>query len=406
MDKKNIEKRTALEAKLDEKMKQASEAVEGRDVVTAKELMEEIEEIKQEIDALAEKVEEVEEDEDVETEEAPEENSTEEDVENNDKNDEGDTIMENRQILDVKCEERNAFKEYLETREIIGDNLTTESGFVVIPEDVQTDIQKIEAKRFNLEQYVRVKNVNTQAGDYPVVKLNTLEGLPTVDELEKNPALAVQALTKVPFKVETHRGFFRVSQETIDDGYDVMGELLEYIATLVTNTRNAAVLDAIKNGTQGDDGKVKKFTVKQAKSLDEIKKVLNVDLAPHYINRVAIMNQSAFHQLDTVKDENGRYLLQDDIKSASGKALLGAPVEVVSDDLLKNVAGRSPVIFGDLEEGITLFKRSEYQARWEDFMHFGQGIMTAVRQDTRIADEEAAIVVEIDLSAAPAGEGK
>src|SRR5699024_6822673 len=40
----------------------------------------------------------------------------------------------------VTHEEVRAFENYLETRDIAGGSLTTESGFVVIPEEIVTDI--------------------------------------------------------------------------------------------------------------------------------------------------------------------------------------------------------------------------------------------------------------------------
>lgn len=381
-------------------------AIEKRDVDAANEIKAELEVIQQKITELEARIEELEEDEaeDQEEETEDEQEETEENSEQKKQEERTkgeDENMEKRQILDEVNEERKAFVDYLETRSVDGSNLKTESGFVVVPENVQAEIYKLQNKHFNLEQYVRTKSVNHEAGSYPVVKLNTLEGLPEEKELEKNPVLAVQPFSKVPYKIKTHRGFFRASQELIEDGYKLFEEINQYIAVLANNTRNVAIIDAIKNGTLDDEGQTQKFKQVAVNDIDGLKKVVNVDVAPHYVNKMALMNQNAYQALDTVKDKNGRYLLTDDIKSPIGKALFGAPVVVVSNDLLKdNTSGRSPIIFGDLEEGITLFKRSEYQAKWEDFMHFGTGIMTAVRQDVRVADKDAVVIANIDFSKA------
>lgn len=401
------EKRALLATKTDE----ATKSIEARDIELAKTLKAEIDVIQEEVTVLANKVAELTGEEDEQEDETNDAKEKEVELENKTKETEQDSEerntqikgedikMETRQVIVEGNEERDAFKSYLETREVAGDNLKVDSGFVVVPEDVQNEIYKLQNTMFNLEQYVRVKSVTHQAGDYPIVKLNTLEGLPTVAELEENPALAVQALNKVAYKIVTHRGFYRVSQEVIEDGFNVFAELNEYIAVLVNNTRNKAIIDAIKNGTKDGEAVNQKFVEKDVTTLDGLKKILNVDLAPHYVHKTAITNQNGFHQLDTLKDSSGRYLLQDDIKSASGKSLLGAPVVVVSNELLKDKAGKSPVIFGDLEEGLTMFKRSEYQAKWEDFMHFGSGIMTAVRQDVRVVDKEAVIIANIKIEA-------
>ena len=54
------------------------------------------------------------------------------------------------------------FKRYIETRaDIPGGSLKTDSGFVVIPEEIVTDILKLKEVEFNLDQYVTVKKVKT-----------------------------------------------------------------------------------------------------------------------------------------------------------------------------------------------------------------------------------------------------
>ena len=92
----------------------------------------------------------------------------------------------------VTSEERKAFKNYLETRDIAGGSLTTESGFVVIPEEIVTDILKLKEVEFNLDQYVTVKNVQNGSGKYPVVRQSQVAALPEVEELAANPELAVK----------------------------------------------------------------------------------------------------------------------------------------------------------------------------------------------------------------------
>src|SRR5699024_3988026 len=92
----------------------------------------------------------------------------------------------------VTNEETRTFQNYLETRDISGDNLKTDSGFVVVPEEIVTDILKLKEKEFNLDQYVTVKQVSYGSGKYPVVRQSEVATLPEVEELEENPKLAVK----------------------------------------------------------------------------------------------------------------------------------------------------------------------------------------------------------------------
>ncbi|RYS18751.1 phage major capsid protein, partial [Staphylococcus pseudintermedius] len=58
----------------------------------------------------------------------------------------------------VTSQEVRDFKAYLESRDDIkGGSLKTDSGFVVIPEEIVTDIFKLKEVEFNLDKYVTVK---------------------------------------------------------------------------------------------------------------------------------------------------------------------------------------------------------------------------------------------------------
>ena len=312
--------------------------------------------------------------------------------------------VQNRQILNAVpaiSEQRADFKKYLETRaDIPGGSLKTDSGFVVIPEEIVNDILKIKEVEYNLDQYVTVKKVANGAGKYPVVRQGAVAALPTVAELAINPELAVSPFFELRYEIKTHRGYFLVSKEAIEDAkVDIMSELSEWIGRLIAATRNAAILTALTVGTPGVDGQTLVIEKVDAVGVDGIKDAVNLRILPNYGNNVALMNQSAFNELDKLKDGNGRYLLQDDIKASSGKSLLGARIDVVSDVTLPSVAGQHPIIIGNIKDAIVLFDRSRYEARWTDYMHFGEGLMIALRQDVRILDEKAAVYLQ--FSAVP-----
>src|SRR5699024_11844044 len=123
-------------------------------------------------------------------EEAEEEGKTEKNEEVN--------VVEERSISRIEVpekvthEEVRAFENYLETRDIAGGSLTTESGFVVIAEEIVTDILKRKEVEFNLDQYVTVKNVQNGSGKYPGVRQTQEAALPECEELAAKPELAVK----------------------------------------------------------------------------------------------------------------------------------------------------------------------------------------------------------------------
>ena len=295
------------------------------------------------------------------------------------------------------------FKHYNETRaDIPGGSLKTDSGFVVIPEEIVTDILKLKEVEFNLDQYVTVKSVQNGSGKYPVVRQSQVAALPEVEELAENPELAVKPFFQLAYDIKTHRGYFRISREAIEDSkVDVLGELKQWMARTIAATRNQAIINVIKNGGPGEDGENTKIASEEVtgatskETIDGLKDAINKHIIPNYEHNVAIVSQTGFNTLDKLADKEDRYLIQPDIKEASTKRLLGAKVIVLPDEMLGE-KGSNTLIFGNLKDAITLFDRSQYQAAWTDYMHFGECLMVAVRQDVRLLDHKAAVVIDLN----------
>src|SRR5690625_4727386 len=113
------------------KVKEVRDALDRDDIEKAKSLKEEVDEMKAEIDELADKVEKIEEE---------NKEDEQEDEGNQISNGEGEQRMAQPFIPEPTNEETRAFQSYLETREIDGGALKTDSGFVVVPEEVVNEI--------------------------------------------------------------------------------------------------------------------------------------------------------------------------------------------------------------------------------------------------------------------------
>lgn len=295
------------------------------------------------------------------------------------------------------------FKNYIETRaDIPGGSLKTDSGFVVIPEEIVNDILKLKEVEFNLDQYVTVKSVQNGSGKYPVVRQSQVAALPEVEELAENPELAVKPFFQLVYDIKTHRGYFRISREAIEDSkVNVLDELKQWMARTIAATRNQAIINVIKNGGPGEDGENTKIPNEivngstSKETIDGLKDAINKHIIPNYEHNVAIVSQTGFNTLDKLADKEDRYLIQPDIKETSAKRLLGAKVVVLPDETLGE-KGSNTLIFGNLKDAITLFDRSQYQAAWTDYMHFGECLMVAVRQDVRLLDHKAAVVIDLN----------
>nr|DAX75500.1 MAG TPA: major capsid protein [Caudoviricetes sp.] len=232
----------------------------------------------------------------------------------------------------------------------------------------------------DLKQFVTVHKASKGEGSYPILKQATSK-MASVEELEKNPALAKPEFTDVAWKVKTYRGAIPLSQEAIDDAdVDLLAIVAEAANQIKVNTTNDVIGTVLKT-----------FEEKQAADLDAIKAILNVDLDPAY-NVSFVVSQSFYQKLDTLKDKNGRYLLQDSIVSASGKAFLGHPVFVVADTML-GVAGEAKAFIGDVQRAVLFADRQELGLRWTDNEIYGQYLQAVVRFDVKKADAKAGYFV-------------
>lgn len=282
-------------------------------------------------------------------------------------------------------EELEAFRHYLMTGETRAE-VTTASEGIVVPEEIATEVINLTDAMVSLDKYVRVKNVTNKRGTQPVLDAaadNT--PLPSVAELQANPQLAIQALRDLDYDIQTYRGYIPISREALEDSTNAEEVVRQVLANKVIATRNAHIL-AVLNA----------LPAQAVTDADGLKAILNTQIKPKY-NKLLIMSQSAYNTIDTLKDGNGRYLLQDSITASSGKVLFGKEVVVFEDELI----GADTIFAGDPASAVVLFNRSQYQAKWTDYMHFGECLMVAVRHDVKALSTDA--VVRITFTAAPAG---
>ena len=246
---------------------------------------------------------------------------------------------------------------------------------VTSEELVTTPIREVNTT-VDLKQFTTIHPAQKGSGKYPILKKATSK-MASVAELEKNPKLAKPEFEQVDWTVETYRGAIPVSQESVDDAdVDLVSIVAEAAAQIKVNTTNAAIADVLKS-----------FTAKAVKNLDEIKGILNVDFDPAY-DVAFVVSQSFYQFLDSLKDQNGRYLLQDSITAASGKVLLGKPVFVLSDTVLGN-AGEAKAFVGDFKRAVLFADRQDLGLRWADNEIYGQYLQAVLRFDAVKADEKA-----------------
>lgn len=128
--------------------------------------------------------------------------------------------------------------------------------------------------------------------------------------------------------------------------------------------------------------------------IDGLKDIVNVTIDPAY-NVKFIASQSFFNELDKMKDNDGRYLLQQDVTVASGYKLLGREVVVMADDVIGTAAGNKVAFVGDPSLFVKFFDRQQASVRWVDNDVYGQLLAGFVRFDVEVADTAAGFYVTL-----------
>lgn len=266
----------------------------------------------------------------------------------------------------------DAFEAFLKTGEV-RDGVSTVDGQVIIPKEI-LDIQKVPTDATQLSTYVNRVNVTTGVGALPILAKNTAR-LATAEELAQNPEIAKLQLKEVDYKAVTYRGVLPVSMEMLQDAPEINGVISTYVSEAKNLTEQYKIGEVLA-----------KATPVAVSDVDGIKDAFNHDLANY--NKMFVVSESLYAEIDKLKDADGRYLLQDSITAPSGKQLLGAPVVIVADDVLGK-AGEAHAFVGDVKAFALEAMRSDISVAWQDDDIFGKKLAVALRADFQVADDQA-----------------
>lgn len=255
----------------------------------------------------------------------------------------------------------------------------------MIPEEVIYNPESEVNSVYDLSKLVTKTPATTASGTYPILK-RAVAVMNTVEELAESPELAKPEFEEVTWKIATYRGKIPISEESLQDTQvPLMPVIQRNAGEQRLNTLNKAI-----------SAKLVTFNAKASTAdtvADDLKHVLNVDLDPAY-DKSIVLSQSAYQVLDTLKDKEGRYLLQESITAASGLTLFGKQVVVVNDELLGKV-GEAHIWVGDLKRAILYVNRVDTQITWVKNEIYGQYLGLVMRFDVEVADKSAGYFVTV-----------
>ena len=205
-------------------------------------------------------------------------------------------------------------------------NIGLSAGSVIIPETILNS--EHEVHQFpRLGSLVRTIKVSTTTGKLPVFQTST-DKLSLHTEFTPSKQHAAPEIKPINWDLNTYTGNYAFSQDLISDSsYDWQSELQSRLQELKDNTQDDLIINALTNGVTA---------TKVTDLVNDIKTALNVNLKPQDSAAASIiLSQSAFNELDQMKDQMGRPLVQPDVTKATGQTILGKTVIVVDDLLLR-----------------------------------------------------------------------
>lgn len=291
---------------------------------------------------------------------------------------------------------------------------TPEEGGYTVPEDIQTKINEYRTARASLIDLVDVETVTTKKGSRTFKKRSQQTGFVKVGEASKIPGKNTPKFERLDYEIDKYAGYFPVTNELLEDSDQAIASvLITWIGDESRVTRNNIIRATINTKA--------KVTLT---GLDDIKKTINVTLGSAFkaTSRI-ITNDDGLQYLDTLKDADGKYLLQPNpaepmqLRLCAGSTII--PIFVIPNgDMPSDVATagkrKIPFIIGDLKEGVKFFDRKQLSiltsaiAQVGDLNAFEEDLTlyrAIEREDCRTKDTEAFVNGEIIIDdAAVAGE--
>ncbi|WP_025848692.1 phage major capsid protein [Paenibacillus ehimensis] len=302
---------------------------------------------------------------------------------------------------EISGEQRSVIREY-ERRAVMnegGTNPAIPDGDVglVVPQDIQTQINTLMREWNDLSEYVTVENVTALSGSRVLETDADMTPFADVDEYGNIPQTDNPKFTPISYAVKKRAGFLPLTNELLSDNdANLIGYVTNWIARKAVHTRNTKILALLKT-----------LTPQALADIKAINKVLNVSLDPAISRSAALLtNQDGFDWLDNQVDGMGRPILQEDIAQPGRKMFKGRPIAVVSNRNLPSTGTSAPLFIGNLKQFAVVFNRRFFELAstregGDAWRRDTTEMRTIMRDDYKQWDGEAAVFGQLDITPTP-----
>lgn len=269
---------------------------------------------------------------------------------------------EMRELHGANESAKDQFAHFLKTGEVTRDNTTggigLSNGQVLIPQDIlPAEHEQHQFPRLgNLVRQIAVKHTT---GKLPVFQPGSGK-LALHTELQSTANSTSPEIKEILWNLKTYTGRYVFTRELMDDSdYNWEAELQARLVELRDNTEDDLIVTQLTNGVTA---------VKPTNLIDDLKLILDSKLKPYDSNAASIvLSQSAFAQLDQMKDTEGRPLVQPNVTLGTGNAILGKTVTVVDDTLFPSAKqGDVNIVVAPLQKAVIKFKSNEITGQFVD----------------------------------------
>lgn len=269
---------------------------------------------------------------------------------------------EMRELHSANESAKDQFAHFLKTGEITRDNTSggigLSNGQVLIPQDIlPAEHEQHQFPRLgNLVRQIAVKHTT---GKLPVFQPGSGK-LALHTELQSTANSTSPEIKEILWNLKTYTGRYVFTRELMDDSdYNWEAELQSRLVELRDNTEDDLIVTQLTNGI---------MAVKPTNLIDDLKLILDSKLKPYDSNASSIvLSQSAFAQLDQMKDSEGWPLVQPNVTLGTGNAILGKTVTVVDDTLFPSAKkGDVNIVVTPLQKAVIKFKSNEITGQFVD----------------------------------------
>lgn len=282
-----------------------------------------------------------------------------------------------------------------------------ENGGYIVPQDVQTKINRYKETHKSVRDVITVEKVSTNKGSRTYEKKVALTGFQKVAEDGKVQAMSEPQFEQVAYAIQDFGGYLPVSNDLLSDtDANLEDEIVSWVGRNSLATDNREIFKLAKEA---------KDTVEMKAGLVGIKAVAN-SISSVY-DKCIVTNDDGVNYLDGLEDKNGRPLLNPDPTAVAQLQLrCGAqvlPVVVFPNSDLPTDTTTAvgnliiPVIVGDLKEAFKLFDRQQTSlfasntasvTGFNAFEQRGTIYRADMRADYKVADSDAFVYATMKVA--------